>query len=97
MFYKVIHNPVEEQQIIPDMRETIISEDDWRRIQKLRKTSSAAPTPWGGRARFRDFYFVLTAYFRAKKSLKPNPLKELERLMDKIYEDNALGKMSDDV
>ena len=34
--HKVIHNLVEEQQIIPDMQEPIISEEEFERVQELR-------------------------------------------------------------
>ena len=34
--HKIIHNAVEDYQIIPNMQEPIISEDIWLRIQELR-------------------------------------------------------------
>ena len=34
--HKVIHNPVEQQQIIPNMQEPIVSEEVWLRVQELR-------------------------------------------------------------
>lgn len=174
--HKVIHNPVEEQQIIPDMQEPIISEEDWLRVQELRK-NKRRPTATGRQSLFSGLVFCpdcgAKLYFCASKSLKPNQefyccsnyrsgrgtckvhyirnvvlekivleaisdfadfvrcnetvflymmamknkamrkaefkkmretvehgekrLKELERLMDKIYEDNAFGKIADDV
>lgn len=174
--HKVIHNPVEEQQIIPNMQEPIISEEDWLRVQELRK-NKRRPTATGRQSLFSGLVFCpdcgAKLYFCASKSLKPNQefyccsnyrsgrgtckvhyirnvvlekivleaisdfadfvrcnetvflymmamknkamrkaefkkmretvehgekrLKELERLMDKIYEDNAFGKIADDV
>lgn len=174
--HKVIHNPVEEQQIIPNMQEPIISEEDWLRVQELRK-NKRRPTATGRQSLFSGLVFCpdcgAKLYFCAAKSLKPNQefyccsnyksgrgtckvhyirnavlekivleaisgfadfvrcnetvflymmamknkamrkaefkkmretvehgekrLKELERLMDKIYEDNAFGKIADDV
>ena len=35
--HKVIHNPVDQQQIIPNMQEPIISEEVWLRVQELRE------------------------------------------------------------
>ncbi len=35
--HKIIHNAVEDYQIIPNMQEPIISEDIWLRVQELRK------------------------------------------------------------
>lgn len=174
--HKVIHNPVEDYQIIPDMQEPIISEEDWLRVQELRK-NKRRPTATGRQSLFSGLVFCpdcgAKLYFCAAKSLKPNQefyccsnyksgrgtckvhyirnvvlekivleaisdfadfvrcnetvflyimamknramrkaefkkmretvdhgekrLKELERLMDKIYEDNAFGKIADDV
>lgn len=174
--HKVIYNPVEEQQIIPNMQEPIISEEDWLRVQELRK-NKRRPTATGRQSLFSGLVFCpdcgAKLYFCAAKSLKPNQefyccsnyksgrgtckvhyirnvvlekivleaisdfadfvrcnetvflymmamknkamrkaefkkmretvehgekrLKELERLMDKIYEDNAFGKIADDV
>ena len=174
--HKVIHNSVEDYQIIPDMQEPIISEEDWLRVQELRK-NKRRPTTTGRQSLFSGLVFCADCgsklHFCAAKSLKPNQeffrcanykggrgscqihyirnvvlekivleaisdfadfvrcnetvflymmamknkamrkaefkkmretvehgekrLKELERLMDKIYEDNAFGKISDDV
>lgn len=174
--HKVIHNPVEDYQIIPDMQEPIISEEDWLRVQELRK-NRRRPTATGKTSLFSGLVFCADCgsklHFCAAKSLKPNQeffrcanykdgrgtcqihyirnvvlekivleaisdfvdfvrcnetvflymmamknkamrkaefkkmretveygekrLKELERLMDKIYEDNAFGKIADDV
>lgn len=174
--HKVIHNPVEDYQIIPDMQEPIISEEDWLRVQELRK-NKRRPTATGRQSLFSGLVFCpdcgAKLYFCAAKSLKPNQefyccsnyrsgrgtckvhyirnvvlekivleaisdfadfvrcnetvflymmamknkamrkaefkkmretvehgekrLKELERLIDKIYEDNAFGKIADDV
>lgn len=35
--HKVIYNPIEEQQVIPNMQEPIIPEEDWLRVQELLK------------------------------------------------------------
>ena len=35
--HKTVYKPAEEHQIIPDMQEPIISEEQWLRVQELRK------------------------------------------------------------
>lgn len=37
----MIYNPVEEQQIIPDMQAPIISEEEFERVQELRSHKQA--------------------------------------------------------
>ena len=37
----MIHNPVEEQQIIPDMQEPIISEEEFERVQEPKPAGQA--------------------------------------------------------
>lgn len=42
--YKVIYNPIEEQQIIPNMQEPIIPEEDRLRVQELQKNKRRPAT-----------------------------------------------------
>lgn len=174
--HKVIHNSVDEQQILPDMQEPIIPEEDWLRVQELRK-NKRRPAATGRQSLFSGLVFCpdcgAKLYFCSAKSLNEKQefyccsnyrsgrgtckvhyirnvvlekivldtisdfadfvrcnenvfmymmaqqnkamrkaefkkmqetveygeqrLKELERLMDKLYEDNAFGRLADDV
>ena len=174
--HKVIYNPIEEQQVIPNMQEPIIPEEDWLRVQELRK-NKRRPTATGRQSLFSGLVFCpdcgAKLYFCSAKSLNTNQefyccsnyrsgrgtckvhyirnvvlekivmeaisdfadfvrchepvflymmamknkairkaefkkmqetveygkrrLEELERLMDKLYEDNTFGRLSDDV
>lgn len=73
--HKVIHNPVDQQQIIPDMQEAIISEDVWLRVQELRN-NRRRNTATGRTSMFSGLVFCADCgsklHFCASKSLKPN-------------------------
>lgn len=58
--HKKIYFDESEQVIIPNMQEPIISEEDWLKVQELRKTN-AAPQRRDGQVYFRDWCFVLIA------------------------------------
>lgn len=49
--HKVIYNPIEEYQIIPNMQEPIISEEQWLRVQELKK-HRCQPTVTGRQSLF---------------------------------------------
>ena len=73
--HKVIHNPVEEQPIIPDMQEPIISEEEFERVQELRShkrrnTKTGRQSPFAGLLYCPDCGAKL--HFCTAKSLKPN-------------------------
>ena len=174
--HKVIHNPKEEYQIIPDMQEPIISEEKWLRVQELRE-NRRRPTATGRTSLFSGLVYCYDCgaklHFCAAKSLNKNQeffrcanykdgrggtckihyirnivlekivleairnlaefirynekvflymiakqndamrkaeyerlkktvadgeirIKELDRLIEKVYEDNALGRIDDD-
>ena len=174
--HKVIHNPKEEYQIIPDMQEPIISEEKWVRVQELRE-NRRRPTATGRTSLFSGLVYCYDCgaklHFCAAKSLNKNQeffrcanykdgrggtckihyirnivlekivleairnlaefircnekvflymiakqndamrkaeyeklkktvadgeirIKELDRLIEKVYEDNALGRIDDD-
>lgn len=174
--HKVIHNPKEEYQIIPDMQEPIISEEKWLRVQELRE-NRRRPTATGRTSLFSGLVYCYDCgaklHFCAAKSLSKNQeffrcanykdgrggtckihyirnvvlekivleairnlaefirynekvflymiakqndamrkaeyeklkktvadgeirMKELDRLIEKVYEDNALGRIDDD-
>lgn len=71
--HKVINNPVEEQQIIPNMQEPIVSEELWLRVQELRK-SRRRPNATGRTSLFSGLVFCPDCgsklYFCAAKSLQ---------------------------
>ena len=73
--HKVIYNPVEEQQIIPDMQEPIISEEEFERVQELR-SHKRRNTRTGRRNLFTGLLYCpdcgAKLHFCAAKSLKPN-------------------------
>ena len=73
--HKVIHNPVEEQQIIPDMQEPIISEEEFERVQELR-SHKRRNTKTGRQSLFAGLLYCpdcgAKLHFCAAKSLKPN-------------------------
>lgn len=73
--HKIIHNAVEDYQIIPNMQEPIISEDVWLRVQELRK-NRCRNTATGRTSLFSGLVFCpdcgAKLHFCAAKSLKPN-------------------------
>lgn len=73
--HKVIHNPVDQQQIIPNMQEPIISEEVWLRVQELRN-NRRRNTATGRTSLFSGLVFCpdcgAKLHFCASKSLKPN-------------------------
>lgn len=174
--HKIIHNPKEEYQIIPDMQEPIISEEKWLRVQELRE-NRRRNTATGKTSLFSGLVYCYDCgaklHFCAAKSLNKNQeffrcanykdgrsgtckihyirnivlekivleairnlaefirynekvflymiakqndamrkaeyeklkktvadgeirIKELDRLIEKVYEDNALGRIDDD-
>ena len=174
--HKVIHNPKEEYQIIPDMQEPIINEEKWLRVQELRE-NRRRNTATGKSSLFSGLVYCYDCgaklHFCAAKSLNKNQeffrcanykdgrggtckihyirnvvlekivleairnlaefirynekvflymiakqndamrkaeyeklkktvadgeirIKELDRLIEKVYEDNALGRIDDD-
>ena len=73
--HKVIHNHVDQQQIIPNMQEPIVSEEIWLRVQELREnrrrnTATGRTSPFSGLVFCPDCGAKL--HFCAAKSLKPN-------------------------
>ena len=73
--HKVIYRSPEEQQIIPNTQEAIISEDMWLRVQELRE-NRRRPTATGRTSLFSGLVFCADCgaklHFCAAKSLKPN-------------------------
>ena len=73
--HKVIHNPIDQQQIIPNMQEPIISEEIWLRVQELR-SNRRRNTATGRTSLFSGLVFCpdcgAKLHFCAAKSLKPN-------------------------
>lgn len=73
--HKVIYNPIEEQQIIPNMQEPIIPEEDWLRVQELRK-NKRRPAATGRQSLFSGLVFCpdcgAKLYFCSAKSLNTN-------------------------
>ena len=69
---KVIHKPEDEQQIIPNTQEAIISEDLWLRVQELRK-NKRRPTGTGRRGLFSGLAYCpecgAKLHFTASKSM----------------------------
>jgi uncharacterized membrane protein len=70
--HKTIYNPVEEQQIIPNMQEPIIDENIWLRVQELRK-NKRRPTATGRKSLFSGLVYCPDCgsklHFCAAKSL----------------------------
>ena len=73
--HKIIHNAVEDYQIIPNMQEPIISEDVWLRVQELRK-NRRRPTATGRISLFSGLVFCpdcgAKLHFAAAKSITRN-------------------------
>lgn len=73
--HKKIHNATEDYQIIPNMQEPIISEEQWLRVQELRK-HCRRPTATGRTSLFSGLVFCpdcgAKLHFCAAKSLKRN-------------------------
>lgn len=72
---KKIHNATEDYQIIPNMQEPIISEEQWLRVQELRK-HRRRPTATGRTSLFSGLVYCpdcgAKLHFCAAKSLKRN-------------------------
>lgn len=70
--HKVIHKPEDEQQVIPDTQEAIISEDLWLRVQELRK-NKRRPTATGRTSLFSGLVYCpdcgAKLHFAAAKSM----------------------------
>ena len=70
--HKVIHKPDDEQQIIPNTQEAIISEDLWLRVQELRK-NKRRPTSTGRTSLFSGLVYCpdcgAKLHFAAAKSM----------------------------
>lgn len=73
--HKTVYKPAEEHQIIPDMQEPIISEEQWLRVQELRK-HRRRPTATGRTSLFSGLVYCpdcgAKLHFCAAKSLKRN-------------------------
>lgn len=73
--HKKIHNATEDYQIIPNMQEPIISEEQWLRVQELRK-HRRRPTATGRTSLFSGLVYCpdcgAKLHFCATKSLKRN-------------------------
>lgn len=73
--HKKIHNAKDDYQIIPNMQEPIISEEQWLRVQELRK-HRRRPTATGSTSLFSGLVFCpdcgAKLHFCAAKSLKRN-------------------------
>ena len=73
--HKVIHNPVDQQQIIPNMQEPIVSEEIWLRVQELRE-NRRRNTATGRTSLFSGLVYCpdcgAKLHFCAAKSLKRN-------------------------
>lgn len=73
--HKKIHNATEDYQIIPNMQEPIISEEQWLRVQELRK-HRRRPTAIGRTSLFSGLVYCADCgaklHFCAAKSLKRN-------------------------
>ena len=73
--HKVIENPKEEYQVIPNTQETIIDENVWLRVQELRK-NKRRPTKTNRKSLFSGLVFCADykskLHFCAAKSLKRN-------------------------
>ena len=73
--HKTVYRPPEEQQIIPDMQDAIISEEEWLRVQELRE-HRRRPTKTGRTSLFSGLVYCpdcgAKLHFCAAKSLKRN-------------------------
>ena len=73
--HKTIYKPAEEHQIIPNMQKPIISEEQWLRVQELRK-HRRRPTATGRTSLFSGLVYCpdcgAKLHFCAAKSLKRN-------------------------
>ena len=73
--HKVVHNPVEDYQIIPNMQEPIISEEMWLRVQELRE-HRCRPTATGRTSLFSGLVYCpdcgAKLHFAAAKSMTRN-------------------------
>lgn len=73
--HKVIENPKEEYQIIPNTQEAIIDENVWLRVQEIRK-NKRRPTKTNRKSLFSRLVFCVDCksklHFCAAKSLKRN-------------------------
>ena len=73
--HKIIYNPEEKQQIIPNMQEPIISEEQWLQVQEIRK-NRIRPTATGRTGLFAGKVFCADCgsklHFCAAKSLRPD-------------------------
>ena len=73
--HKTVYKPAEEHQIIPDMQEPIISEEQWLRVQELRK-HRRRPTATGRTSLFSGLVYCADCgakmHFAAAKSLTRN-------------------------
>lgn len=73
--HKIIYNPEEKQQIIPNMQEPIISEEQWLQVQEIRK-NRIRPTATGRTSLFAGKVFCADCgsklHFCAAKSLRPD-------------------------
>ena len=73
--HKTIYNPVEKQQVIPNMQEPIIDEETWLRVQQLRK-NKRRNTVTGRKSLFSGLVYCADCgaklHFCASKSLKRN-------------------------
>lgn len=73
--HKVVYNPVEDYQIIPNMQEPIISEELWLRVQELRQ-HRRRPTATGRTSLFSGLVFCSDCgaklHFAAAKSMTRN-------------------------
>ena len=73
--HKTVYRPPEEQQIIPDMQEPIISEKQWLRVQELRE-HRRRPTKTGRTSLFSGLVYCpdcgAKLHFAAAKSITRN-------------------------
>ena len=73
--HKKIYKPTDEQQIIPNMQEPIISEEQWLRVQELRK-NKRRPTVTGRTSLFSGLVYCADCgakmHFAAAKSMTRN-------------------------
>lgn len=72
---QILTATIEEQQVIPNMQEPIIPEEDWLRVQELRK-NKRRPTATGRQSLFSGLVFCpdcgAKLYFCSAKSLNTN-------------------------
>ena len=67
--HKIIYNPEEKQQIIPNMQEPIISEEQWLRVQEIRK-NRIRPTATGRTSLFKEIQAMMEEMKNNPKTLK---------------------------